>query len=341
MTYDLVSLGEVMLRMSPPGYERLRRASSLDVRVSGSQLNVAANLARLGWRTAFLSKLPANELGLLGRDACASYGVDVAHVELVPGGRIGVNYIEFTVEPRASAVVYDRAESAASTISAADFNWASILSGTRVAYTDGIFPGLSDGCMEASLAFLRTAREQGCVTAFDVNYREHLWTEGRARDVWTELLRYVDVLVTNRSVSEGVFAFVGSDAEVMQQYREAFRCELVCLTTREQWGILRGAWSSKALCRGGLVEGRRYEFDIVDRFGTGDAYMAGVLYGYAPGTAQPELALEENVGRIKYALDFGNALCALSHTIEGDVAHVSRVEVEALLGENYSLRLRR
>ncbi|MDQ6695627.1 MAG: sugar kinase [Chloroflexota bacterium] len=338
MTYDLVSLGEVMLRMSPPRYERLRRASTLDVRVSGSQLNVAANLARLGWKTAFLSKLPANELGLLARDACMGYGVDTRYVTMSPGARMGVNYIDFAVEPRANSVVYDRADSAASSVTPGDFDWPGILRDVKVAYTDGIFPGLSDGCREATRLFLRTAREQGCATAFDVNYREHLWTESKAREAWSELLPFVDILVTNRSVSEAVFGFGGSDPELMGQYHKAFGSKVVCLTTREQSGLLRGAWSSKALYEGTVVEGRRYEFDVVDRFGTGDAYMSGLLYGYVgPGSLTGKLSNE----KIKYALDFGDALCALAHTIEGDVAQISPSEVEALLGDNYSLRLRR
>lgn len=330
MTYDLVSLGEVMLRLSPPRYERLRRASLLDVRVSGSQLNVAANLASMGWRTAFVSRLPANELGLLARDACLGYGVSMDHVEMIAGARMGVNYLEFTVEPRPSAVVYDRAGSAASTIMPEDFDWAEILAGAKIAYTDGIFPGLSEGCCAAAGTFLRTARELGCVTAFDVNYREHLWAEQQAREAWSALLPHVDIVVTNRSVSEGVFGFSGSDEGLMRSYNKEFGSKLVCMTTREMKGILRGAWSSQALYGGEITLGRRYEFDVVDRFGTGDAYMAGVLYGYVSGG--------EDVQR---AVDFGDALCALAHTLEGDIAHVSADEVEAMLRSDYSLRLRR
>src|SRR5450432_36280 len=144
--FDLVSLGEVMLRMSPPRYERLRRARSLDVQVAGAQLNVAANLARLGKRTAFVSKLPDNELGMLARDMCQSYGVDMSHVPLVPNTRMGVNYLEFTATPRVGVTIFDRQGSAASTMQPTDFAWADILTGARAAYTDGIMPGLSDGC---------------------------------------------------------------------------------------------------------------------------------------------------------------------------------------------------
>ena len=327
---DLVSLGEVMLRLSPPKHERLRQATRLDVVVAGSQLNVAADLAQLGKTAAFVSQLPANELGRLARDTCQGYGVDVSHLRLVDRGRMGVNYVEFGATPRPGVAVYDRAGSAASSVTPEDFDWLEITRGARLAYTDGIFPGLGAGCFAATMAFLTAAREQGVVTCFDVNYREHLWTVERARAAWHEILPLVDILATNRSVSELVFAYEGSDEELLAAYHDAYGCGTVCLTHREMFGVLRGAWSSMALHEGAVTRGRRYEFDVVDRFGTGDAWFAGFLYGM--------LELE---GEVQFALDFGDALCALAHTIEGDVARVSAEEVVPLLAAEHDLRVRR
>ena len=139
--YDVVTVGEGMLRLSPPRYERIRRMRTLDVHMCGSQGNVACNIARLGLKTAFVTKLPDNALGLLAKDHYMSCGVDASHIQLIPGARLGVNFIEFGATPRASAVVYDRKGSAASTIAPGDFDWDEILNGTRLAYTDGIFPG--------------------------------------------------------------------------------------------------------------------------------------------------------------------------------------------------------
>lgn len=326
--YDLVSLGEVMLRLSPPKFERLRSARKLDVHVAGSQLNVAANLARLGKRTSFISKLPANELGILTRDVCMSYGVDTSWLHFVPEGRLGVNYVEFGATPRAGVTVYDRRGSAASTITPDDFDWESALSGTRLAFTDGIFPGLSPNCAATTLKFLATAKRLGCTTCFDVNFREHLWTEQTAAEVWRELLPHIDVLVTNRSVSETVFGYSGTDEEILAKYQEEFGCKITCLTTREIFGVLKGAWNSIALSDGKIVEGVKRQFDIVDRFGTGDAWFAGFLYGY----------LERD---LEYALNFANTLCALAHTTEGDVIQFSVDEVADCLGNGHDLRLRR
>lgn len=326
--YDLVSLGEVMLRLSPPKFERLRSARKLDVHVAGSQLNVAANLARLGKRTSFISKLPANELGILARDVCMSYGVDISLLKFVPEGRIGVNYVEFGATPRAGVTVYDRRASAASTITLEDFDWQAALKGSRLAFTDGIFPGLSPGCAEAALEFLKTAKRAGCTTCFDVNFREHLWTETKAAEVWQKLLGQVDILVTNRSVSESIFGFKGSDEEILTRYHDTFGCQVTCFTSREIFGVLRGAWNSIAMKDGKVVRGAKRQFDIVDRFGTGDAWFAGFLYGY----------LEED---LEFALNFANTLCALAHTTEGDVIQFSVEEVLDCLGNGHDLRLRR
>jgi 2-dehydro-3-deoxygluconokinase len=192
-------------------------------------------------------------------------------------------------------------------------------------------PGLGTGCREAASIFLITAKSLDCVTAFDMNYREHLWTAKKAYAAWTEMLPYVDVIVTNRSVSEAVFEFEGTDEEIMRQYADEFGTRTVVLTSREVHGVLHGAWTSQALHDGELAQGRRFEFDVIDRFGSGDAFMAGLLYGY----------MERNADDPEYALDFGNALCALAHTIEGDIAEVSPDEVEAMLSDDYNLSPKR
>jgi 2-dehydro-3-deoxygluconokinase len=326
--YDLISLGEVMLRMSPPRYERLRRARSLDVHIAGAQLNIAANLARFGKRTAFISKLPNNELGILARDQCASYGVDMRHVPLVDGARMGINFLEFTGTPRVPVTIFDRKGSAASTITAGDFDWDALTASTQIAHTDGIVLGLSEGCREAAEAYLRAAKANGRQVSFDVNYREHLWTPETARACWERLLPMVDIIVTSRTVSEMVFGFGGTDAEIAQAYADRFGCRIVALTTREIDGVLRGAWSAVALIDGQIMRSRRAEFDVIDRYGTGDAFFAGLLYGVLAGDPA-------------FGLEFGTAACALAHTVEGDIAQFSADEVLPLLNETIDLRVRR
>lgn len=315
--YDLVSLGEVMLRLSPPKNQRLRQATSLEVCVCGAQFNMAANLAQLGRKAAFVTRLPDNELGALARGACLAYGVDMSHVQTVPDARMGVVYVEFAADPRPIHHLYDRQGSAASTIGPADFNWRGILEGARLAYTDGIFLALSESCREATLEFIRITRAVKAKLCFDMNYREAIWGVQQAQAGYRRVLPCVDVLVTNRSVSEMLFDAGGDDEDLLWRYRREFGCATVCLTTRRMNGQ-NGVWKSMALHESQIYYGEEVEFGVVDLFGTGDAFFSGFLHGYLEGN-------------IEFALNFGNALCALAHTIEGDVAQVSAAEVMRVL----------
>jgi len=326
--YRFVSLGEALLRLSPPRFTQLRKASSLDVVVVGSQPNVASNLARLGWRTAFLSKLPNNSLGRMVIDALLGYGVDTSHIKMVDGGKMGVTYVEFSAAPRTPLALYDRSGSTASSIAPEDFPWESLLCQTQFAFTDGIFPGLSASCRAASKAFLQAAKKAGCMVYFDVNYREHLWDPKSAREAWSQLLPNVDILITNRNVSENVFNFEGPDKKIMKSYADEFGCSVVCFTKRKSHSMFRGSFKSYAFSEGAVVEGLAQEFDIIDRYGTGDAWAAGFLYGY------------EQKG-VKYGLDFANALLALSHTTFGDIAHFTPEQVLAVMNGTDGLSVRR
>lgn len=326
---ELIALGEIMLRLSPPKYQRLRKTSSLDIFPCGAQFNIAANMANLGKTSAFLTKLPRNELGLLAKSLTESYGVDMSQAQFVDNDKIGMVFVEFSVTPRRHIHIYDRAGSAASTITADDFRWDAILKGARCAYVDGIFPGLSQGCREATTAYVSAAQQAGCTVCFDMNYRETLWEPDEARAMYRDVLPQVDILVTNRSVSESLLGYQGSDEDLLRRYRDDFGCRIVCLTYREMQGILRGRWWSVALHDNQVIYGRPYEYDVVDRFGTGDAFFAGFLHEYLEGAD------------IQVALDFGNALCALAHTIDGDPAVFSAAEVRTLLAESYTLITKR
>jgi 2-dehydro-3-deoxygluconokinase len=294
----------------------------------GAQFNIAADLALLGKCTVFVSKLPANELGALARTAGGSYGVDMSHVQMAPDSRMGVIYVEFGADPRPGMHLYDRKGSAASTIKPADFDWKRILKGSRFAHTDGIFPGLNTGCREATLEFLKAAREAGCEICFDMNYRETLWSPEEACKLYKEILGYVDIVVTSQSASKVVFGVDDAEEGSAQRYRQEFGCRIVCMTSREMGRRRHGKWKSIALFENHVEYGRPFEFEVVDRYGTGDAFLAGFLFGYS----------ERGV---KYGLDFGNALCALAHTTEGDVISSSSNEVEQLLEGGIHFEIKR
>ena len=326
--YELISLGEPLLRLSPPGFRQIRATASLDLRVVGSQLNVAANCARLGISAAFLTKLPDSPLGELVLDNCRAYGVDVSHILLIPGARMGATYVEFSVAPRVPQALYDRAGSAASTVCVGDFRWDELAAQATCLYTDGIFPGLSESCRESARAFVAAGRKHGCLTCFDLNYRAHLWTPEAACQAWSEILPEIDLLVTNRNVSEQVFGYQGTDDDLMRRYQDAFGCKTVCFTSRDMEGLQKGGWHSQALAEGKVYRGDDLTFDIVDRYGTGDAWFSGFLCGFLSNGVQ-------------YGLDLGNAVCALAHTVEGDVISFSRRDAESIMGGVVELSLKR
>jgi 2-dehydro-3-deoxygluconokinase len=326
--YDLVSLGEMLLCLSVPKYGRLRRAANLNVRVCGAQFNIATNMASLGWKSAFLTANPDNDLGQLAQSIGTSYGVDMSHVRLIDEARMGLIFLEYGLEPRLHTHLYDRAHSAASLISAETFSWSDILKGTKLAFTDGILPALNPGCREATLAFVQAAKKAECKTCFDINFRESLWEPADAATFYRTILPEIDILVTGRTFSENVLNYSGSDADIMRAYQREFGCSVICMTHRSMTGMTRGSWRSTALHEDKIISGREFEFDVVDRFGTGDAFFSGFLHGY----------LQKDV---RYGLDFGAALCALAHTVDGDLAAFSPHEVEAVLAEDYSLATRR
>jgi 2-dehydro-3-deoxygluconokinase len=201
--------------------------------------------------------------------------------------------------------------------------------GVHYAYTDGIFPALNRGCREATLAFLGAAKQSGCLTCFDVNYRQTLWEPGDATHFYRAALSQVDILVTNRDISEKLLGFQGNDEELLRTYQREFGCQMILLTYREMQGLAYGSWRSLALHQDYIYAGKQFTFDVIDQYGTGDAFFAGFLS-----------ALQDTTD-IQYALDFGDALCALAHTVEGDQAIFTSVEVKAVLDENYSLKIRR
>lgn len=314
--WDAVIIGEPMLRLAPPRFERLRRTRRLDVEVCGSQGNVACNLARLGWAVRMLTKLPKNDLGMLVEDHFRACGVDSSEFQFVETGRMGLNFVEFGAAPRPSKSIYDRRQSAASTIGPEDFAWTELLSGARLAYTDGILPALSESCRQAALEFITTARRCGCRVAFDMNYREHLWSIEESRRVMSELLPMVDVLVANPRV----FAWEDEEERVLQKFQDEFGCRTIALTKREELGVLRCRCSSIVLHECQIFRGREFEIEVIDRFGAGDAWMAGFLFGL----------LERNSP--ESAMGLADAMCALQQTMPGDVAHLTLAEVDEAIG---------
>jgi 2-dehydro-3-deoxygluconokinase len=319
MPIDVVTFGEAMVRLAPPGFRRIEQAESLDVQVGGAELNTAVALVRLGRSAAWMSRLTDNPLGRLVLNRARAAGVDTSGVVLTPEDRVGLYFLEFGAAPRASSVVYDRQDSAVARIAPGMIDWAKVFAGARWFHVTGITPALSASAATATREALAAAKSAGLTVSFDLNYRAKLWTPEEAGRCLGELMSYTDVLITTEEDVAKVFGITGrTEEEVAKQLTERFGLRVVAITLRDNPLVWRNSWTAVAFAGGTAYSTRRYEVEIVDRLGAGDSFAAGLIHGL----------LDEDLQK---GLDYGVALSALKHSVPGDFAWVTREEVEALL----------
>jgi 2-dehydro-3-deoxygluconokinase len=306
---DVFTLGETMVRLTPKGYTRLEEAGELEVRVGGSESNVAVALARLGLSAAWASRLPRNALGALTERRIRGFGVDTSAVRWVDDARMGLYFIEPGAPPRSGAVLYDRAGSAAAGMQPEDFNW-SRLDDCRHLHLTGITPALGPGPAATAARALAEARRRGLTVSFDVNYRARLWSAAAARAALTPLLAEVDLLICPAADAGTVFGLPEAPEAAARGLRALAPRALVAVTLGGGGALL---WDGAA-----AQTAAAFPVQAVDRVGAGDAFDAGLLWGFLQGDPARGLA-------------FGMAMAALKHTMPGDEFIGSREEVEALL----------
>lgn len=316
---QVVTLGEAMLRLSPPDFHRLEQANSFDAKIGGGELNVAVGVARLGLDSAWVSKLPENPIGRMVCNKAREQGVDVSNIVWSKSGRVGIYFLEFGANPRASSVVYDRAGSAMSTLAPGEVDWARAFEGCKLFHVSGITPALSKSCAEATFEAIKAAKSAGAKVSYDVNYRKKLWTPEEANACQVPMMEYVDILITTEEDTGIVFGIrEPSYQEVAIKLNERFGFEVVAITLREDLSVLRNNWSAFAYSNGQLYESAKYECELIDRVGAGDSFTAGFIYGYL-------------VGDVRKGVDYGTAFSALKHSIPGDLNWATLEEVETLL----------
>jgi 2-dehydro-3-deoxygluconokinase len=319
MPHDVITFGEAMVRLSPPGFRRLEQARSLDVYVGGAELNTAVALARLGHSAAWVSRLTRNPLGRLIANHAREAGVGTEHILWTDDDRVGVYYLEFGAAPRASTVLYDRKGSAIAAVRPGMVDWAKAFAGARWFHVTGITPALSATAAEATRAALQAARAAGVRTSIDLNYRAKLWSQAEAGRWMSEFMQWCDVLITTEEDTERVFGIKGAGYEsVAEKLVQQFRLQTVAVTLRENPLVWKNTWTAIAYQGGKVFRTRSYEVEIVDRLGAGDSFAAGLIHGLLGGDVQR-------------GLDWGVAASALKHSIPGDFAWVNPEEVEALL----------
>ncbi|OGP91894.1 MAG: carbohydrate kinase [Deltaproteobacteria bacterium RBG_16_48_10] len=318
--YDVVTFGEAMVRLSPPNFQRLEQARSLDLYVGGAELNVAVGVTRLGMKSTWVSKLPKNGLGHLIRNRVQEAGVDCSHIVWSEKGRAGLYFVEFGSSPRASSVLYDRAYSAISLIQPGEIDWSKVFSGSKHFHMSGITPALSASAAEVTAEALNTAKKAGCTISYDLNYRKKLWTPADAKRIQEPMMANVDILITTEEDTNVVFGIKEKDYEaVAEKLAQTFKFKVVAITLREDLSVWRNHWTAIAYQDGKIIRDRKYEVEIVDRVGAGDSFTAGFLYGW--------LKLKD----VEKGVQYGNAFAALKHTIPGDFNWCTLEEVEAQL----------
>jgi len=322
---DVVTLGEAMIRLSPPNHQRLEQATSLDVVIGGAELSVAVGVARLGLRSSWVTKLPKNSLGRRILNQAREQGVDVSRVVWSPDGRAGLYFLEAGTSPRPSSVLYDRKDSAASRLAPGEVDWG-FLKGVGVLHTTGITPALSDSCREATIEAIKAAKRAGCKVCFDVNYRSKLWSPKEAEAVLTPIVKMVDVLIASDAAT--IWGVEGEPEQVVAEMKRRFGVPVVAMTTREDDGVLRTRSSSVAIADRPYKGRKAYDTEVVDRLGAGDSFAAGLIYGYLRGDLQT-------------ALDYGDAMAAYKATMPGDVNYATKEEIDRLVSSGENLRIQR
>ena len=308
---DLVTFGETMLRLSPPRGERLETTRELDVQAGGAESNVAVGTARLGVDAAWLSKLPDSPLGRRVTGELRSHGVKPRVAWADPdASRLGTYYLEHGGEPRGTGVIYDRADAAITTVTPEELPTGVLEDADRF-HTTGITPALSERTAETTAALLRAAGTAGVTRSFDLNYRSKLWAPGAARAAYEELFADIDTLFVPRRDAREVLDRTGDAVEIAHGLASEFGIDTVVVT--------RGHEGAVALRGGSVYEQEVYEAETFDAIGTGDAFVAGFLAKRLRG------------GDIPAALEWAAATASLKRTIGGDVAVVTRGDVERVV----------
>ena len=337
----IVTFGEIMLRLSSPGFSRIVQSDSFDVNYGGGEANVAVSLQNYGNEAFFVSKLPSHEVGQAAINSLRRFGVQTYFVAR-GGERVGIYYLETGSSLRPSKVIYDRKYSSISEATPDDFDFDTIFQGVDWFHWSGITPALSKSTAKCVEKACIAAKKAGVIISCDLNYRKKLWTPEEARSIMRPLMQYVDVCIGNEEDAENCLGFCpDADVEngqtdangymdIFKRMAEEFDFKYVVSTLRESFSATHNGW--KALMYDGkeFYESRRYDINpIVDRVGGGDSFSAGIIHGLANGKP------------MEWALEFAVAASALKHSIPGDVNLVSIAEVESLMAGNCNGRVQR
>lgn len=337
----VITFGEIMMRLNPENYRRFVQADRFEVSYAGGEANVAVSLANYGVDVAFVSKVPAHEVGQSAINELRRFGVNTDLV--VKGGdRLGIYFVEKGASQRASKVIYDRASSAISKAETSDFNWEKIFTGADWFHFTGITPALGGNLPEICLEACKAAKKMGLTISCDLNYRKKLWTREEAGKCMSALMPYVDVCISNEEDAKDVFGIEAENTDinggkidhegyisVARQLADRFGFKKVAITLRGSISASDNDWAGMLYGDGKAVFSPTYRVHIVDRVGGGDSFGGGLIYAM--------LNNFDDQDTINYAV----AASCLKHSVEHDFNLVSVEEVKSLAKGNASGRVQR
>ncbi|MBQ2480137.1 MAG: sugar kinase [Treponema sp.] len=337
----VVTFGELMLRLEPPGYLRFVQTENLSATFGGAEANVAISLANFGVDSCYVTKLPSHEIGQAAVNSLRKFGVNTQYI--VRGGpRVGIYYNERGASQRGSKCIYDRAGSSIQLSKPEDFDWKQIMQGASWFHITGITPALGPNLVQSCIEAAEEAHKAGATVSLDLNYRAKLWSREEANKAMTELCKYVDICIANEDDAADVFGIKAENTDttkgelstegyksVARQLMEKFAFKKVAITLRTSINANRNDWQALLYDGKDFFFSKKYEIWIVDRVGGGDSFTAGLIYSLLSGKSSQE------------AVEFAVAASCLKHTIEGDFNMVSVAEVEKLASGNASGRIQR
>lgn len=322
--YSVLGVGEVMLRLSPVGKERISQSETFDKMAGGSELNVVSGISQLGLRTGIITKLPANEIGSFIKNKIRYSGTSDDYITYDNGDnkRLGIYYYESGAYPRVSMVSYDRAGSSFTRFRRSELP-PSVYKSTGIFHVSGITLGLGADLRSEVCGMMREFSGNGTLVSFDVNYRAALWDEATARDTVLSILPYVNILFVSEETLRRMLGRTGTLSEIhLSLAREYPGLKIIASTMRTATSPTRHDFTSFIT---DCSEKRHFseqpyrDIEVVDRIGSGDAYVAGALYGLI------------RFGNIENAAFYGDAMSAVKNTIPGDMTVCSLEDIERVI----------
>lgn len=337
----VVTFGEIMLRLSPEGYNRFLQNDRLNATYGGGEANVAVSLANFGLDSKYVTKLPTHAIGQGAVDSLRYFGVDTSAITR-GGDRVGIYFLEKGASVRGSNCIYDRAYSAIALADESDFDWQAIFADADWFHFTGITPALGGNLPSICLQAVKTAKKMGLTVSCDLNYRSKLWSRESAKSVMTDLIKYVDVCIANEEDAKDVFGIEALDTDiyggklnkdgyksVAKQIADIYGVKNVAITLRESISASDNGWSAMLFDGNDYYFSKHYDLHIVDRVGGGDSFGAGLIYAIKSGFDAQSV------------IEFAVAASALKQTVEGDFNRVTVKEVLRLAGGDASGRVQR